>query len=74
MRIWRERKGVWESCWSTSSLTAFSNLRFADDVPLFFTTLKQQKKMMSDFKRNAEAQSEPVVHHLPGADELTSRS
>ena len=37
-------KGVWESCWSTSSLTALSNLRFADDVLLFFHNTETTKE------------------------------
>ena len=33
-----------------------SNLRFADDVLMMANSLKQLKRMMTDFKRSTEAQ------------------
>ena len=41
-------------CFGDSESDCLTNLRFADDVLLFFTSLEQLQRMMCDFKRSTE--------------------
>ena len=47
---WQNIKGM-GICFGDSESDCLTNLRFADDVPLFSTSLVQLPKMMCDFKK-----------------------
>ena len=50
---WQNIKGM-GICFGDSESDCLTNLRFADDVPLFSTSLVQLPKMMCDFKKSTE--------------------
>ena len=50
-----DRKKAWAYGWAIpSQIDCLTNLRFADDVLLFATSLAQLQRMLCDFKRRTE--------------------